>query len=56
MLGGYDPRALIGTPFDEKSIMLYPFPASWTTNGVGTTNNSDLSDMDIELAKRIYAP
>ena len=55
VLGHYDPRALIGTPFDPDSIMLYPFPAEWTENGVSTHNNSDLSTTDIRLARDIYA-
>ena len=55
VLGQYDPRDLIGTPFDRKSIMLYPFPGAWTENGVSTQNNSDLSETDIQLARDIYA-
>lgn len=55
VLGQYDPRDLIGTPFDRDSIMLYPFPAEWTENGVSTSNNSDLSETDIQLAQDIYA-
>ena len=55
VLGQYDPRALIGTPFDSDSIMLYPFPAEWTENGVSTHNNSDLSTTDIRLARDVYA-
>lgn len=55
VLGHYDPRALIGTPFDRDSIMLYPFPATWTENGVATPNNTDLSAVDIQLARSIYA-
>lgn len=35
-----------GTAFDPKSVMLYGFPASWTLNGVGTSSNSTLSDLD----------
>jgi hypothetical protein len=34
------------TTFDAKSIMLYFFPADWTTNGVGTSANHTLSSMD----------
>jgi hypothetical protein len=34
------------TTFDPKSIMLYFFPASWTTNGIGTEANHTLSAMD----------
>ena len=54
VLGQYNPRALIGTPFDRDSIMLYPFPAEWTVNGVATPNNTDLSTADIKLARDIY--
>ena len=35
-----------GTAFDPDSIMLYFFPAEWTTNGVGTKANEVLSKMD----------
>jgi hypothetical protein len=34
------------TTFDAKSIMLYFFPADWTTNGIGTSANHTLSSMD----------
>lgn len=55
VLDGFDPRELIGTPFDKDSIMLYPFPAEWTVNGISTHSNGDLSAQDIELARRVYA-
>lgn len=35
-----------GTQFDPRSIMLYSFPASWTLNGVATSANDVLSDLD----------
>ncbi len=35
-----------GTDFDDDSIMLYFFPASWTLNGIGTEANEVLSAMD----------
>jgi len=35
-----------GTAFDPDSIMLYFFPATWTTNGVATHENNVLSAMD----------
>lgn len=35
-----------GTSFDPKSIMLYFFPADWTTNGIGTEANETLSVVD----------
>lgn len=35
-----------GTAFDPDSIMLYFFPATWTTNGVATRANEVLSKTD----------
>jgi hypothetical protein len=35
-----------GTAFDPESIMLYFFPAEWTTNGVATKANEVLSKLD----------
>ena len=35
-----------GTVFDPESIMLYAFPAQWTTNGVATHANDVLSSLD----------
>ena len=40
--------------FDPNSIMLYFFPASWTLNGVGTHENSALSDTDKAFINRCY--
>jgi hypothetical protein len=54
VLDVYDPRELIGTPFDPDSIMLYPFPAEWNEQGIATRNNSKLSAQDIALARQIY--
>ena len=38
-----------GTEFDPDSIMLYAFPAEWTTNGVATHANDVLSSLDQEF-------
>ncbi len=35
-----------GTKFDPDSIMLYFFPANWTTNGIATKANDVLSTID----------
>lgn len=35
-----------GTAYDPASIMLYFFPGTWISSGVGTTANSVLSDVD----------
>lgn len=34
------------TKFDPDSIMIYPFPKSWTKNGFSAKENRDLSEMD----------
>jgi hypothetical protein len=46
VLRKYTVDQINGTVFDPKSIMLYFFPASWTTNGIGTDANNVLSQMD----------
>lgn len=42
------------TNFDPDSVMLYYFPASWTTNGKGTKSNDSLSALDKQYAKFCY--
>jgi serralysin len=42
------------TELDRTSIMMYPFPAGWTTDGVGTPWNTKLSDKDIAFMKLQY--
>ncbi|KAL8867951.1 MAG: hypothetical protein Q9174_005323 [Haloplaca sp. 1 TL-2023] len=42
------------TQFDLKSIMLYHYPAEWTTNGKGTPFNTDLSDKDKSYIRFVY--
>jgi hypothetical protein len=46
VLSKYTADQVKGTQFDPHSIMLYFFPASWTTNGVATKANDVLSAMD----------
>jgi len=45
----YSMDQINGTTFDPNSIMLYEFPAAWTTNGVATHGNDVLSGMDKEF-------
>ncbi len=45
----YSMDQINGTTFDPNSIMLYEFPAAWTTNGVATHANDVLSAMDKEF-------
>ena len=41
--------------FDSNSIMLYPIPAEFTTNGVAIGGrNSQLSELDIQFMKQQY--
>jgi hypothetical protein len=46
ILERYRADQIHGTRFDPESIMLYFFPAEWTTNGVGTKANEVLSALD----------
>jgi hypothetical protein len=46
ILRRYTADQINGTAFDPKSIMLYFFPADWTTNGIGTAANEVLSAID----------
>src|SRR6185503_10194315 len=49
VLRKYSADQINGTAFDPDSIMLYFFPAAWTTNGVATKENDILSAMDKEF-------
>ncbi|KAL8950020.1 MAG: hypothetical protein Q9222_003914 [Ikaeria aurantiellina] len=44
------------TAFDMNSIMLYHYPAEWTTNGKATPFNTDLSDGDKSYIHFVYPP
>jgi Astacin (Peptidase family M12A) len=46
VLARYKAEQVNGTSFDRESIMLYFFPAEWTTNGIGTEANEVLSKVD----------
>ncbi|MGY0195246.1 M12 family metallopeptidase [Leptothrix sp. BB-4] len=46
VLERYRADQINGTQFDPDSIMLYFFPASWTTNGIATHANHVLSATD----------
>lgn len=50
----YDSSLLNASEYDPKSIMLYAFPASLTTNGVGTQANSVMSPTDIKWMAKVY--
>jgi hypothetical protein len=46
ILQRYRADQINGTAFDPQSVMLYFFPADWTTNGIGTQANETLSALD----------
>jgi hypothetical protein len=54
VLQKYSVDQLNGTAFDSQSIMLYSFPAELTLNGVGTPNNTDLSNADKTFIASAY--
>jgi len=51
VLDKYRADQLHGTVFDPQSIMLYAFPAEWTTNGFATEANEKLSAVDKAFVK-----
>jgi hypothetical protein len=52
VLEKYAADRIHGTQFDPDSIMLYAFPADWTTNmPEGTKENGELSDIDKEFIR-----
>lgn len=58
VLNKYSADQVHGTEFDLQSVMLYAFPAEWTTNGVSTSANEKMSAMDKAFvrAKEMYPP
>jgi serralysin len=48
------PEDVDATTMDRQSIMMYPIPLSWTTNGFSTGFNSDLSDTDNKFIRKQY--
>lgn len=54
MYAKYEASQINGSDFDRHSVMLYSFPASWTTNGFHSDPNGALSALDQEFAGRVY--
>lgn len=50
----YDPKAVYASDIDPASIMMYPIPPEWTTDGYTVGFNSDLSQVDIDLIRSAY--
>lgn len=58
VLNKYSADQIHGTEFDPKSIMLYAFPAEWTTDGFSTSENEKLSELDRAFVRsaEMYPP
>jgi serralysin len=54
MFDVYPPNALDGTVLDTTSIMMYPVPASWRTDGKTSGLNGALSAVDKTFIKKAY--
>jgi serralysin len=54
VLDAEDPADIVATVVDPSSIMMYPIPAAWTTNGFSAGSNSDLSDKDKKFIRKQY--
>lgn len=50
----YDQTEVSTTPTDKDSIMMYPIPASWTTDGFSVELNTGLSDADRRFIAEAY--
>jgi hypothetical protein len=54
MFETYDANETNFTKTDPKSIMMYPIPKTWTTNGFTAGLNNDLSTTDIKFTAQQY--
>lgn len=54
MFEQYPSNEITGTKLDRHSIMMYPIPASWTTDGSSAELNADLSPEDKAFIKKQY--
>jgi len=54
VLDSHDLAAVIASPVDATSIMMYPIPASWTDGTFSADLNGALSDADKKLIRYVY--
>ena len=54
IINKYNKNSINGSDFDPLSIMLYFFPASLTTNNIGTEQNFRLSGQDVIWIDKMY--
>jgi len=50
----YQPGEVDASDVDPVSIMMYPIPKSWTTDGFSAGMNGELSDMDKNKVRSHY--
>lgn len=50
----YPPDAVVASPVDAGSIMMYPIPKAWTLDGFSAGLNSELSQQDKVLVGNAY--
>ena len=50
----YAAKEVSGTPVDATSIMMYPIPKSWTTDGFSAGMNRELSGSDKTFIRTAY--
>jgi serralysin len=55
MFQPYSAKETNFTKLDPKSIMMYPIPARWTTDGTSVGLNSKLSDTDKNFIRKQYS-
>jgi hypothetical protein len=55
MFEQYPSNEIAGTRLDWHSIMLYPIPKSWTTDGTSGGMNNDLSQADKDFIAKQYS-
>jgi len=54
MFQRYEPSEGFGTDVDPDSVMMYPIPADWTTDGFSVGFNTRLSAADKALIRQAY--
>lgn len=54
MFDAYPANEVAGTKLDRASIMLYPIPRSWTTDGTSVGLNAELSPLDKQFIAKQY--
>jgi hypothetical protein len=54
MFHPFDVHETNATPLDKESIMMYPIPTNWTTNGFSAGLNTDLSATDRQFIRTQY--